>query len=148
VAYAPVLTAIDSPMSLALEGDRSRRCERDFVKAGICNIRYTPDRAGFESNPTYYEWVNQGLALYEACRDARLDFVECFPTASWTVWAGSRGSKRRSRWSREALLAQNLRDLPRRMNQDNRDAIAAALTARAHHHGRSRRFGEIVVPSG
>jgi hypothetical protein len=37
--------------------------------------------------------------------------------------------------------------LPRRTNQDERDAIAAALTARQHDLGLTEAFGEIVVPS-
>jgi hypothetical protein len=37
-------------------------------------------------------------------------------------------------------------DLPPRTNQDSRDAIAAAWTARAYESGRCESFGEIVVP--
>lgn len=147
VRYAPALTAIDSPKSLALDGEHSRRCERDFIRARICNIRFTPDRAGLNSNPTYYEWIEQGLALYDECRKRALDVVECFPTASWTIWAGRRGSQRRARWTTQALVHQNLKKLPRRMNQDVRDGIGAALTARAHWTGNSRCFGDIVVPA-
>ena len=35
---------------------------------------------------------------------------------------------------------------PARTNQDVRDAIAAAVTAREHGRGRSEAFGKIVVP--
>lgn len=147
VRHAPELTAIDSPISLARDGERSRRCERDFVAAAICNLRYTPDRAGLESNPSYYEWIEHGLALFAECRKRGLGVIECFPTASWTVWSGKRGSMRRSTWTTQALAHQNLTGLPSRMNQDFRDAVAAALTARAHERGLSTCFGDIVVPS-
>ena len=36
--HAPGLVAIDSPTSLACDGERSRRCERDFVAAAICKV--------------------------------------------------------------------------------------------------------------
>jgi hypothetical protein len=36
---------------------------------------------------------------------------------------------------------------PARLGQDARDAIGAALTARLHSLGRTRTFGEIVVPA-
>jgi len=146
VRHAPDVTAIDSPVSLALDGERSRQCERDFVAAAICNLRFTPDRAGLQSNSTYYEWIEHGLELFEECRRRDLQVIECFPTASWTVWAGKRGRKRRSAWTTQALAAQNLTGLPSRMNQDVRDAVAAALTARAYERGVSTRFGDLVVP--
>jgi hypothetical protein len=39
-----------------------------------------------------------------------------------------------------------LEGLPKRTNQDQRDAIAAAVTARAHTRGVTELMGEIVVP--
>ncbi len=50
-------------------------------------------------------------------------------------------------WTREALAACELLGVPSRTNQDMRDAIAAALTARDYEQGRCQRFGDIVVPS-
>jgi hypothetical protein len=44
--------------------------------------------------------------------------------------------------------ALDLGRAPARLNQDERDAIAAALTARAHERGETERFGDIVVPLG
>jgi hypothetical protein len=37
--------------------------------------------------------------------------------------------------------------MPRRTNQDQRDAIAAAVTARQHTQGLTESFGAIVVPA-
>jgi predicted nuclease with RNAse H fold len=52
------------------------------------------------------------------------------------------------RWTHEALAGMELEGLPsRRINQDDRDAIAAALTARLHSEGQTTNFGEIVVPA-
>jgi hypothetical protein len=41
-----------------------------------------------------------------------------------------------------------LEDVPARTNQDQRDAIAAAVTARQYAHGMTEAMGEIVVPVG
>ena len=60
--------------------------------------------------------------------------------------ARSRGSQRRSAWTREGLTKLGLNGVPNRTNQDQRDAIAAALTARQHAEGLTECFGEIVVP--
>ena len=46
----------------------------------------------------------------------------------------------------EALAALNLEGLPSRTNQDSRDAIAAAVTARDYAHKHVDAFGDIVVP--
>jgi predicted nuclease with RNAse H fold len=143
----PRLTAIDGPRSPAGPGQRSRDCERVFAAAGICTIRYTPDRDGLDSNPDYYEWVERGLRLYAACAAVGLKTIECFPTASWTRWAGARGKRRRSAWTSEALSQISLTGLPKRTSQDDRDAIAAALTARDHLAGNTTSFGDIVVPN-
>jgi hypothetical protein len=37
--------------------------------------------------------------------------------------------------------------VPQRTNQDQRDAIAAAVTARQHTAGLSEAIGEIIVPA-
>jgi hypothetical protein len=39
-----------------------------------------------------------------------------------------------------------LRDVPSSINQHRRDAIGAALTARAHADGEIEAFGDIIVP--
>jgi predicted nuclease with RNAse H fold len=143
---SPELVAIDAPIASAPDGGRSRACERELVAAKVCGIRYTPDRQGLDSNPVYYEWIEHGLELYAACRAAGIEAIECFPTASWSRWAGSRGASRRSEWTRRALDSADLEGLPSRLNQDQRDAIGAALTARAHTRGLTERFGDIVVP--
>jgi predicted nuclease with RNAse H fold len=146
----PTVVALDSPMTCAPPGERSRACERALMKE-ICGIRWTPDETKLAGNP-YYEWIVCGLELYEALDRERArtgwEVIEVFPTASWTIWAGPRGGLGRSRWTRQALEGMALDDLPaRRLSQDDRDAIAAAITARLHAQGRSRVFDEIVVPT-
>jgi predicted nuclease with RNAse H fold len=144
----PTIVALDSPKTCAAEGTSSRDGERALAKE-ICGIRWTPDVGKLAGNP-YYEWIVHGRELYAALERQRRgwEIIEVFPTASWTVWAGGRGEEQRARWSREALAEMNLDGLPpRRLNQDDRDAIAAAITARWFGQGRTRSFGEIVVPA-
>ena len=142
----PCLVAVDSPLSPAPPGESSRAGERELVQAPVCHLRYTPDRAGLSENPRYYEWIEHGFELYAALAEAGLAAVECFPTASWTRWFGPRGEARRAAWTDSALRSLSLARVRARLNQDERDAIAAALTARAHHRGQTERFGDIVVP--
>ena len=143
-AARPEAVAIDSPRSCAPDGERSRPDER-ALRAGVgANIRWTPPRAELDGNP-YYEWIVEGLRLYEALA-GRVELVECFPTASWTRWAGPRAGRRRSEWTCAALAELGVEDVPARTSQDSRDAIAAAVTAREWSLGRCEAFGEIVVP--
>jgi predicted nuclease with RNAse H fold len=139
--HEPELVAVDSPCRPAPEGLRSRPCERELASE-ICGIRYTPDEKLLWSS-AYYEWILNGFELYAALDRAGLDAIECFPTASWTRWAGPRRGTRAA-WSARAL-AGLLPGTPR-LSQDGRDAIAAALTARSAAVGAVERFGEIVVP--
>jgi predicted nuclease with RNAse H fold len=141
---APSLVAVDSPRSPAPDGARSRPEERELARS-ICNIRYTPELARLRRN-RYYEWIVRGLALYAALEEAGLPAIECFPTASFTRWAGPRGKRTRSGWTREALAEMGLLGVPMLLGQDGRDAVAAALTARAHELGLTESFGPIVVP--
>ena len=145
-AARPAVVAVDSPRSCAPHGERSRACERDLVRAGICQIRWTPDDARVHGGDPYYAWVVEGLRLYAALAERDVEVIEVFPTASWTRWHGRRGTRRRSEWTTEALAARGLSGVPVRTNQDQRDAIAAALTAREHTHRMTEPFGEIVVP--
>jgi predicted nuclease with RNAse H fold len=143
----PALTAVDSPISCAQRGASSRVEERRVPLEVGCNIRFTPDLATILARTDgYYDWMTHGLALYETLRAAGLEIIECFPTASWTRWAGRRGTQSRAAWTRHALVASRLERLPERTNQDQRDAVAAALTARAHDSGWTEAHGEIVVP--
>jgi predicted nuclease with RNAse H fold len=146
-ALRPAVVAIDSPMRCAPSGERSRPGERALAKE-VCGIRFTPEESRLADNP-YYEWIRCGLDLYRALRRAvdGWEVIEVFPTASWTVWAEARGTRSRARWTRDALEAMGLEGLPdRSLGQDDRDAIAAALTARFHARGETRQFDEIVVP--
>ncbi len=143
-AWAPRLVAVDGPCAPAPDGFLSRAEERALARA-VCGIRYTPDRARLAAG-RYYEWVRNGLALYDALAAAGIATVECFPTASFTRFAGGRGRRTRAAWTRAALAASGLAGLPRRMSQDGRDAVAAALTARSYDLGRAERVGAIVVP--
>jgi len=146
--HRPSVVAIDSPRQAAPDGERSRCGERKLSR--VCGIRYTPDRATIDSHPGgYYDWIRCGFTLYERLdREAgqgQPEVIECFPTASWTRWQGPRAGTRAA-WTRAGLAALELDELPRRTNQDARDAIAAAVTARVHDHGRTERYGDIVVP--
>jgi predicted nuclease with RNAse H fold len=143
--WRPRLVAVDSPVSTAPAGLSSREGERLLVRAGICGIRYTPGQVEVDRND-YYEWIRNGLRLYSTLKDAGLATIECFPTASWSRLAGARGKERRSAWTRRALNGLGLGGLPPRLSQDDRDAVAAAVTARLHDAGATEAFGEIVVP--
>ncbi|MBO0689105.1 MAG: DUF429 domain-containing protein [Candidatus Dormibacteraeota bacterium] len=143
----PRLVAVDSPRRPAPEGERSRADERALARA-VCGIRYTPDRRALHANSAYYAWIRHGLELYEVLAAAGWEALECFPTATWTRLGGPRGGHSRAGWSRAVLESTDLAGVPTTMNQDGRDAIGAALTARLHARGRTERFGDIVVPRG
>ena len=140
----PSVVAIDSPRSCAPPGHTHRADERDLRNA-VCGIRWTPPSADLDGNP-YYEWIVEGLRLYRALAGRSVAVIECFPTASWTRWHGERNGRPRGAWSRDALASLRLEGVPSRTNQDQRDAIAAAVTAREFDQGRFERFGDIVVP--
>jgi predicted nuclease with RNAse H fold len=147
--HRPTVIGVDSPCTCALDGDRSRAGERDLARE-VCGIRWTPDLSRLDGNP-YYEWVINGLELYRTLEAESVaqgwTVIEVFPTASWTRWSGARGKRPRSVWTQDALGAFALNDLPaRRLNQDARDAIAAALTAQLYARGEYEAFEEIVVP--
>jgi predicted nuclease with RNAse H fold len=95
----------------------------------------------------YYAWIVEGLGLFNALDTRDVEVIEVFPTASWTRWFGRRGSRTRAAWSRQGLAALGLDGVPTRTNQDQRDAIAAAVTARQHTAGQTETLGEIVVPA-
>ena len=145
-ARAPAVVGIDSPGSPAPDGETSRAGERAVARA-VCGIRWTPDAAALTANPHYYGWVLEGLRLHEALTEADTTVIEVFPTASWTRWHGPRGRQPRADWSREALGGLGLEGVPARTSQDQRDAIGAAVTARAFAAGRTESFGGIVVPA-
>jgi Protein of unknown function (DUF429) len=154
VAREPAVVALDGPVTCAPPGAKSRPDERDFNDAGICRIRWTPEHAALAGNP-YYEWIEHGLELHAALADAvpSAELIEVFPTAAWTVWTEPRAGRRRAAWTKAGLAVigekeLDISGLPKRMNQDDRDAIAAALVARRHLEGRTQSFGEIVVPIG
>jgi predicted nuclease with RNAse H fold len=145
-ADRPAVVAIDSPRSCAPESHTARDGELQLAKS-ICGIRWTPDARGVHAS-SYYAWVLEGLALFEALAAVGVEAIEVFPTASWTRWHGRRGSRTRAAWTRQALAALGLESVPARTNQDQRDAIAAAMTARQHSLALTQTMGEIVVPAG
>jgi predicted nuclease with RNAse H fold len=140
----PAAIGIDGPRSCALDGQSARACERQLARA-VCRIRWTPDERRVRAG-AYYEWVVEALALFDALSARGVAAIEVFPTASWTRWCGPRGARSRSSWTREGLASLPLEGVPERTNQDQRDAIAAALTARQHASGHTESIGEIVVP--
>ena len=150
LALAPAVVALDSPRSCAPPGESSRADERALAGA-VCGIRWTPERSRLAGNP-YYEWIEHGLELYAALALAGIGperQIEVFPTAAWTIWAGPREGRPRTDWSAAALRDLGLAGVPeRRLSQDDRDAIAAALVARLHAEGRSQGYGEIILPAG
>jgi predicted nuclease with RNAse H fold len=141
----PAIVAIDSPRFCAPQGQTARDDERRLARS-ICGIRWTPDREAVATSP-YYAWIVEGLGLFAALAGHDVEVIEVFPTASWTRWHGSRAGRSRAAWSREGLARMGLENLPARTNQDQRDAIAAALTARQHARGETEAIGEIVVPT-
>ena len=144
--HQPALIAVDSPRSCAPEGHSTRECERE-LNTSICGIRWTPDKKRVDAN-AYFAWIVEGLGLYAALAAADVPVIEVFPTASWTRWHGPRGPLTRAAWTRDGLARLRLTGVPERTNQDQRDAIAAAMTAQQHTRGLTQEIGEIVVPAG
>jgi predicted nuclease with RNAse H fold len=96
----------------------------------------------------YYAWILEGLALFDALAAHDVEVIEVFPTASWTRWHGKRSPRTRAAWTREGLAALGLDSVPARTNHDQRDAFAAAMTARQHSLTLTETMGDIVVPTG
>jgi len=149
-AQRPRVVAVDAPRSSAPDGELSRPAERDLVRAGVCGIRYTPNLAVLTGTRSYYAWIRNGLELYAALaadgRSPGWQVIECFPTATWSRLGGRKGDRSRPRWSQRILDELGLDGVPARMNQDARDAIGAAVTARLYEERRTEAFGEIIVP--
>ena len=145
LANRPRVTAIDCPRSCAPPGQTARDGERQLAKS-VCGIRWTPDVSRVHAS-AYYAWIIEGLALFDALATHGIEVIEVFPTASWTRWHGTRGTRTRSAWTRQGLAALGLHGVPPRTNQDQRDAIAAAMTARQHTLAMTETMGQIVVPA-
>jgi predicted nuclease with RNAse H fold len=141
----PAVVGIDSPRCCAPTGRTARAGERALART-ICGIRWTPDRSTVEANP-YYAWILEGLELFEGLADRDIKLIEVFPTASWTRWFGPRGPSSRAVWTAQGVAWLGLEGIPDRTNQDQRDAIAAAVTARQHTNGSTEALGEVVVPT-
>ena len=135
IALEPEAVGIDSPSEWAPVGQKSRPAERQFAARKICGIRYTPDLATAAAHPgTYYDWIFNGMELWDALRSNRYfqtRLFEVFPTASWTLWHGPRGDRKREEWSQEALEALPLKLPEVKWTQDLRDAVAAAASLRS-----------------
>jgi predicted nuclease with RNAse H fold len=144
--HRPAVIAIDSPCCCAPDGQTARDGELQLAKS-ICGIRWTPGEGRVYAS-AYYAWILEGLALFDALAAHGVEVIEVFPTASWTRWHGKRGSWTRAAWTRQGLAARGLDGAPARTNQDQRDAIAAALTARQHSLALTETMGDIVVPAG
>ncbi len=142
----PAVIAIDGPCCCAPDGQAARDGELQLARS-ICGIRWTPDARRVHGS-AYYAWILEGLALFDALAARGVAAIEVFPTASWTRWHGRRGPRTRAAWTRQGLAALGLGNVPARTNQDQRDAIAAAMTARQHSFGLTEAMGDIVVPAG
>jgi predicted nuclease with RNAse H fold len=142
----PAVIAIDSPCCCASGGRTARDGELQLARS-VCGIRWTPDAAHIHAS-AYYAWILEGLAVFHALTAYDVEVIEVFPTASWTRWHGKRGPRTRAAWTRQGLAALGLDGVPARTNQDQRDAIAAAMTARQHSLALTETMGEIVVPVG
>ncbi len=148
----PRIIAVDSPKSFAPKGQRSRQCECDIMRR-VCGIRATPDEDGIKEQErkgsSYYEWIRHGCELYDLFQKNGFKSIECFPTAAWTRWGGLRGQRSRAKWSSKILQTRiEPKDFLKVHNQDERDAIAAAIVAYQHENGGTDSFGEIIVPKG
>lgn len=131
--------AVDAPPDWAVDGEPYRACERKFLDEKICNIFYTPTQAIGAARSEgrgdgYYDWIAHGIELWRRLADdfGREKTIECFPTASLTRWGGPRRDRSRARWSKAILAScwgDELDDVSKARNQDQRDAVAAALTA-------------------
>lgn len=143
--YRPAVVAVDSPRACAPDGETARDSELQLAKS-ICGIRWTPDQHQVRASG-YYAWIVEGLALFGALAGCGAEVIEVFPTASWTRWHGPRGFQTRAAWTRQGLAALGLAGVPGRTNQDQRDALAAAETARQHSLAMTETIGEIVVPA-
>ena len=143
--HRPAVVAVDSPRVCAPHGKTARDSELQLAKS-ICGIRWTPDENRVLAS-AYYAWIVDGLALFGALAACGAEVIEVFPTASWTRWHGPRGSRTRATWTRQGLAALGLAGVPERTNQDQRDALAAAMTARQHSHAMTEMIGEIVIPA-
>jgi len=141
----PAVVAIDSPRSCAPDGHTARVGELQLAKS-ICGIRWTPDERHVHAS-AYYAWIVEGLTLFGALAASGGEVIEVFPTASWTRWHGTRDSQTRAAWTRQGLAALGLAGVPARTNQDQRDALAAAMTARQHSLALTETMGDIVVPA-
>ena len=141
----PAVVGIDSPCRCAPPGETSRGSERLLARA-VCGIRWTPDETTVGGSD-YYGWVVHGLRLHGALAGQEAEVIEVFPTASWTRWRGTRDGRSRPEWTRDGLASLGLTGIPKRTNQDQRDAIAAAVTARQHTRGATETLGDIVVPA-
>lgn len=150
---APRVVAVDSPCTAAPTGATRRACEQQFADRRVCGIRWTPDQATLgDSLRGYYGWVNNGQRLYRALADVATSLgsviVECFPTATLTRIGGPRGGRPRAAWSRDHLQRWGLLD--GRSNQDQRDALVAAVTAWLHDQSGPHTetlAGELVIPA-
>jgi predicted nuclease with RNAse H fold len=86
--------------------------------------------------------------VFDALAVRDIEVIEVFPTASRTRWRGKRRPRTRAAWTRQGLAALGPECVPARTNQDQRDALAAAMTAHQHSMARTETMGDIVVPAG
>lgn len=141
----PAVVAIGSPGLCAPGGQTAREGEFQLARS-ICGICWTPGGRRVHASACC-AGVIEGLALSGALAACGVEVIEVFPAASWTRWHGTRGSQTRAAWTRQGLAAPGLAGVPARTDQDQRDALAAAMTARQHTLALTETMGDIVVPA-
>ena len=82
------------PCCCAPGGQTARDGELQLARS-ICGIRWTPAQQRVRAS-AYYAWIAEGLALFGALAARGVEAIEVFPTASWTRWHGTRGSRTRA----------------------------------------------------
>ena len=145
VAQAPVLVAVDGPRACAPDGHTARADERE-LRRRVCGIRWTPDARPRADG----RLLRLGAPRPGPVRSAGGTRRGCdrgVPDGVVDPVARPAGSSSRARWSRDGLAGLRLAGMPERTNQDERDAVAAAVTAREHTLGLTEAIGEIIVPA-
>lgn len=142
--------AIDAPCGWSQTGG-SREAERTLQVDGNhipCFCTPTRERALTSS---FYQWVFNGEALYQACRKARLAPLETYPHGIATLLLGSNPSGTKIEQRQQALHHAHI-STASLTSPDLLDAALCALTAHASLSSETQSFGNseegyLVLPT-